>query len=99
METGTPWNLLAVLALAGAAAAWLVFRQRGRLTLAGRRNRGPAEVVQRLPLTAQHTLHLVRAGEETAWVITYPNGAVLDRSRAFAEWLEQASAGRREADR
>jgi len=99
METGTPWNLLAVLLLTGAALAWLVFRQRGRLTLAARRNRGPAEVVQRLPLTAQHTLHLVRAGEEMAWVITYPNGAVLDRRRPFAEWMEQANAGGQEVAR
>jgi|YNPMSStandDraft_1061717.scaffolds.fasta_scaffold01069_7 hypothetical protein len=99
METGTPWNLLAVMALAGVALAWLACRQRGRLTLAARRNRGPAEVVQRLPLTAQHTLHLVRAGQETVWVITYPNGAVLDRRSPFADWLEQANAGGQEVAR
>ncbi len=83
---------LAVAALLGmlAAAAWLLRRGRLGVALGSPRRRGPAELVQRLPLTAQHCLHLVRCGGETLWVVTYPNGAVIDRSRSFGDWLARA---------
>ncbi len=82
---------VALLALA-AAAAWLAAR--GRLTASFLRPRiqGPAEVVQRLPLTAQHSLHVVRLAGETLLVVTFPNGALLDRSRGFRDALAEAGA-------
>jgi hypothetical protein len=48
------------------------------------------EVVQRLPLTAQHSLHLVRAGEDALWVVTFPGGAVLSRADGFDSHLRKA---------
>jgi flagellar biogenesis protein FliO len=95
MDTSASAALIAVLALA-AVAVWLVARREGGLFSGRGRTRGPAEVVQRLPLTAQHSLHVIRAGGETLWVITYPNGAVLSSGRSFQEDLEAMAALRRE---
>jgi len=91
MEAVQGLGVVALLTLAG-AAVWLGWRGRLGVALGGPRSKGPAELVQRLPLTAQHSLHLIRAGSETLWVVTFPNGAVLERSRAFPEWLDQSAA-------
>jgi flagellar biogenesis protein FliO len=45
--------------------------------------RGPAKqeemsCLARMPLTSQHTLHLVKVGDRTVLVATYPGGAVLE---------------------
>lgn len=82
---------VAVLALA-AAGAWLAARGRLTASFLNARPRGPAEVVQRLPLTAQHNLHVIRLAGETLLVVTFPNGALLDRSRAFRDALAEAGA-------
>jgi|GEM_PF-1092833 len=48
----------------------------------------------RLPLTSQHMLHLVKAGERTILIATYPGGVAIDSREAsfplsLAKALEQ----------
>ncbi|MCS7043053.1 MAG: flagellar biosynthetic protein FliO [Bryobacteraceae bacterium] len=91
MEPFPIWNAALLLTALAAGAVWLWIRGRGLPGFRGQRPRGPMEVVQRLPLTAQHSLHLVRSGEETLWVVTYPGGAVLHRAAGFSGYLNAAS--------
>lgn len=98
MEAVQSIGAVALLAFL-AAAAWLAARGRLGLALRGGAGRGPAELIQRLPLTAQHNLHVVRVAGETLLVVTFPNGAVLDRSRSFAEFVARARAGMTEEER
>ncbi|MEJ5367615.1 MAG: hypothetical protein WHT08_04800 [Bryobacteraceae bacterium] len=79
-------GVLAVLA----AAAWLAARGRLTASFLQSRSHGPAEVVQRLSLTAHHSLHVVRLSGETLLVITFPGGAVLRGSPAFGDVLAAA---------
>lgn len=96
METAAA--VITVLVVA-AAALWLAARRPGGLVLGRSRAAGPAELVQRLPLTAQHNLHVVRLSGETLWVVTYPNGAVISTGKAFPEWLAEAGAAGKESRR
>lgn len=73
-----------------AAALWLAARGRLAAQLLRPRTHGPAEVIQRLPLTAQHSLHVVQVSGEIVLIVTYPNGALIDRSPAFHDALRQA---------
>lgn len=98
MELAASAGLVALLALA-AGALWLVARRQGGLILGRERPRGPAELVQRLPLTAQHSLHLIRVAGEVVWVVTYPNGAVVGQGKSFPEWMSEAGAAQREGSR
>lgn len=98
MELAASAGFVALLALA-AGALWLVARRQGSLSFGHGRPRGPAELIQRLPLTAQHSLHLVRVGGEMLWVVTYPNGAVVRQGRSFPEWMFEAGTARRESAR
>ena len=88
----------AVFALLG-AALWLA-RRRGALLLlpTGNRRRQPAmRVIHRVPLTAQHCLHIVETGDSLLLVGTHPGGLVfapqasafeLDLQRAFGSGTE-----------
>ena len=62
-----------------------------------RRDRGGArlEVVERLPLTAQHTLHLVRVADRALLVAVHTSGCSLIDSRPWREVEDNlpASAG------
>jgi len=81
----------AVLGLLGGALWWL--RRRGIATLAiGRkRSRRKLELVERLPLSPQHSLHLVRLGETMLLVAASPGGCRLIERRSAA-----AGVGREE---
>lgn len=98
MELAASAACVILLALA-AGALWWTARRQGGLALGRNRPRGPAELVQRLPLTAQHSLHLIRLAGEVVWVVTYPNGAVIGRGRSFPEWMLDAEASQREGAR
>lgn len=98
MELAASAGFLAVLVLA-AAALWFAARRQGGLALGRNRPRGPAELVQRLPLTAQHSLHLIRVAGEVVWVVTYPNGAVIGQGKSFPEYMLGAEAAQREGAR
>jgi len=66
----------AVLALLGAALWWL--RRRGSVAVLPRRAGGRLlKSLERLPLGPQHTLHLVRLGEEVLVVGCSPAGCAL----------------------
>jgi flagellar biogenesis protein FliO len=84
----------AVLSLLGAMLWWL--RRRGIATLAvsRRRSRRKLELVERLPLGPQHSLHLVRLGETMLLVAASPGGCRLIERRPAA-----ACAGGEEAAR
>jgi len=61
------------------AALWLL-RKRGMLNLRTRRrteDRSVLELRARLPLGAQHSLHLIRAGTREIVVATHPAGVTL----------------------
>lgn len=98
MEPTAAWSAACFLLALALAATWLLVRTRGLAVLRAARPKGPMEVVQRLPLTAQHSLHLVRAGDDTLWVVTFPGGAVLRRAGRFGSYLTDAAA-RQEANR
>lgn len=98
MDWAASAGVAAVLGLA-AAALWLAARRPGGLAFGRGKEKGPAQLVQRLPLTAQHSLHLIRVADETLLVVTYPNGAAVSRSRSFPEWMAEFNAGGREASR
>lgn len=92
MEPTAAWSAVLFLLALALGALWLVIRTRGLPAIRVARTKGPMEVVQRLPLTAQHSLHLVRAGEDALWVVTFPGGAVLQRAESFGGHLEAAMA-------
>lgn len=83
-----------VLCLA-AAAAWMLRRGRGMWVVwPSRRARAERtlRVLEQLPLTGQHALHLVRVGERTVLVGTHPGGLVMDSSSdGFPEALAMAA--------
>jgi len=84
----------AVLGLLGGALWWL--RRRGLATLAigRRRSRRKLELVERLPLSPQHSLHLVRLGETMLLVAASPGGC-----RLIERCPGAAGPGREEAAR
>lgn len=98
MELAASAAVVAVLGLA-AAALWLAARRPGVLAFGRCRAKGPAELVQRLPLTAQHSLHLIRIHGETLVVVTHPGGATVTRGKSFPDWMAEWSAEEREAQR
>jgi flagellar biogenesis protein FliO len=64
-----------VLGLLGGTLWWL--RRRGLATIAGlpaRRKAGGLQRLERLPLTATHTLHLVKVGEREVLIACSPAG-------------------------
>jgi flagellar biogenesis protein FliO len=69
--------------LAGfAAVLWIlrrggILRLRGWAKLASNRRPRSLETIERLPLTAQHTLHLVRLGERALLLAATPTGCTL----------------------
>ena len=83
MEEIQQWlAVAAVLTMAGAAL--YVLRNKGLLRFAIQANRSDSDrrlqSLERLPLTAQHSLHLVRVAERVLLIAVSPNGcSVLDR--------------------
>ncbi len=78
------------------AAAWAIRRRQGA-HLRWPASRKPAQrevaVLERLPLTGQHTLHLVRVGKSTLLVGTHPMGIAFEATppASFQDLLIQAS--------
>lgn len=68
----------AVLALLGAALWWLRRRGYAAVALAPRRGRR-LETIERLALSPQHTLHLVRIGEAVVLLACSPSGCAVVR--------------------
>lgn len=69
-------SVVVVLCLLGGTLWWL--RRRGYATAAtGRRGARRMELLERLPLGPQHTLHLVRIGRTVAVVSCSPGGCAL----------------------
>jgi flagellar biogenesis protein FliO len=64
------------------------------LAIGRKRSRRKLELVERLPLSPQHSLHLVRLGETMLLVAASPGGCRLIERRPAA-----AGAGREEAVR
>jgi flagellar biogenesis protein FliO len=80
-----PLLILAICAVAAVAFIWL--RRRGLLHIATAVQSGskPLKVVSRLALTQQHSLHLVRFGEETILLAASPSGCQLLQTRRSGE--------------
>lgn len=80
--------ILFVLALL-AAAIWLL-RRRSLLqfNLPGRAGQSPRQInaVERLSLTPQHSVHLLRVGERAVLLSTHPSGCTLLESRPWQEF-------------
>ncbi len=60
-----------------------------RLRGGGRRSRRRMEAVERLPLTPQHSLHLVRVGSKGFLVAAHPGGCAVLASAGWQD-LEEA---------
>ena len=80
--------VLFVFALLG-AAVWLLARRRGsglfRAVLRSRAT-GALEVVDRVRLTPQHSVHLLRVGRRGLLVSVHPAGCTLLEARAIEEF-------------
>ncbi|QOY87589.1 flagellar biosynthetic protein FliO [Paludibaculum fermentans] len=81
------------------AAVWAIRRRQGsHFTWPASRKTGQREVavLERLPLTGQHTLHLVRVGNSTLLVGTHPMGIAFEATSpaSFQDLLLQASRDR-----
>lgn len=74
-----------------AACVWRLRRGAPGLRLHGgrRRNRRRMEAIERLALTPQHSLHLVRIGDKGFLVAAHPGGCTL---LASAGWQEMEEA-------
>jgi flagellar biogenesis protein FliO len=80
--------VLFVFALLG-AAVWLSARRRGALLPGGtmlRRTIGAMTVVERVRLTPQHSVHLLRVGRRGLLVAVHPSGCTLLEARAIEEF-------------
>ena len=84
----------AVLGLLGATLWWLRHRGIAIPAVGRKRSHRKLELVERLPLGPQHSLHLVRLGETMLLVAASPGGCRLIERRAAA-----AGAGWEEAAR
>jgi flagellar biogenesis protein FliO len=82
MEFGQQYlAVAAVLGLLGAALWWL--RRNGHAAFAARGRAGrQLESLERLPLSPQHSLHLVRVGSSTVLVACSPSGCAVVREMA-----------------
>ena len=80
-------SVLMVLALLGGALWWLNRKNLVRFGVRGRRRRNGArmEAVERLPLTAQHALHLVRLADRALLVAVHGGGCTLLESRPWED--------------
>jgi len=92
-------QIMAVVFVLGLALAalWLA-RRRGLpgLGIIGRKNRPAAQVsiIERVPLTGQHTLHLVRVGGDTLLVATFPGGIQFaPRQAGFMQVFHEVNSG------
>jgi flagellar biosynthetic protein FliO len=79
--------VLAVFALLGALLWFLKRRGFASLNLAPRRggNARRVEVLERVPLTPQHALHLVRVSDKVLLIGTAPSGCTLLNEPALKE--------------
>jgi len=83
-------QLLAVLFVLGllVAALWAL-RRRGVVRLPGGASRGMRQrnvvLIERVPLTAQHAVHLVRVGDKALLIGTAPSGCSLIDSLSWKE--------------
>lgn len=78
--------VMAVLGLLGGALWWL--RRRGIAHFSGPprlRKTGILQSVERLPLTASHTLHLVRMADRAILIASSPAGCQVVESSPWAE--------------
>jgi flagellar biogenesis protein FliO len=71
----------AVLGLLGATLWWLRHRGIATLAVGRKRSRRKLELLERLPLGPQHSLHLVRLGETMLLVSASPAGCRLIERR------------------
>lgn len=64
------------------AAVWALNRRRGGFVWPGiGRNAAGQQLLRclaRIPLSSQHVLHLVKVGNQTVLITTYPGGVVMD---------------------
>jgi flagellar biogenesis protein FliO len=88
-----------VLALAGLAAWWLKRGVPDTILIAGRR-RGNArrlELIQRLPLTTQHHVCLVRLDGKELLVAVYPNGITVSPVGPTSAYAPTGAPDRKES--
>ncbi|HUI54268.1 MAG TPA: flagellar biosynthetic protein FliO [Bryobacteraceae bacterium] len=83
-----------VLALLAGTLWWLRRRGFAGVLHAGRIRRRNLECLERLPLGAQHALHLVRFGDTALLVASYPGGCRLVQSAPCRDIERQPEAAR-----
>jgi flagellar biogenesis protein FliO len=79
METIRVMAALAAVPASLGAALWFLRRRTGAARAPGGRR---LERLERLPLSPQHTLHLIRLGERILLVASSPGGCALLESQA-----------------
>ena len=88
------FSVVLVLALLGLALWWLKSKSLARIGVGSRRRRQRArlESVERLRLSPQHSLHLVRMADRALVVAVHASGCSLLESRPWDE-VENSTAG------
>jgi flagellar biogenesis protein FliO len=84
----------AVLGLLGAVLAWARRRGLGGLARTGRPGGRKLEALERLSLGPQHTLHLVRMGEQALVVACSPAGCAVLEKLPAGQFQLDAGVGR-----
>jgi hypothetical protein len=76
--------VLAVFGVLGGSLWWLRGRGFARFTIAApKKNRGVLSQVERLPLSATHSLHLVRMADRAILIASWPGGCQAIESSAW----------------
>ncbi len=80
-------SVFLVLALVAGTVLFLTKRGAGHLRwpVRARRSKVALEAVERLPLSAQHSLHLVRLADRALLLAAHGNGCTLIESRPWSE--------------
>jgi flagellar biogenesis protein FliO len=83
--------VLAVFGLLGGALWWLRGRGFARFAIAGpKKSQGVLSQIERLPLSATHSLHLVRMADRAILIASWPGGCQAIESSA---WNQLAQGG------
>src|SRR5579863_9144442 len=85
--------VLAVFGILGGALWWLRGRGFARFAIAApKKSHGVLSQIERLPLSATHSLHLVRMADRAILIASWPGGCQAIESSSWDQ-MTQASAG------
>jgi hypothetical protein len=86
--------VLAVFGILGGALWWLRGRGFARFSIsAPKKSQGVLSQVERLPLSATHSLHLVRMADRAILIASWPGGCQAIESSAWNQLTQRSLSG------